>query len=59
MKAMLSSVDALERLRFSEKAMPTIEKRRSTVADEAGQPRYCRAIRARLGKRFLLSAHTT
>ena len=57
MKAMLSSVDAVELMRLSEKAMPTMEKRRSTVADDAGQPKYCRAIRARLGKRFLLSAH--
>ena len=54
---MLSSVDAVERMRLSEKVMPTMEKRRSTVADDAGQPKYCRAIRARLGKRFLLSAH--
>ena len=49
-KAMLSSVDAVELMRLSEKAMPTMEKRRSTVADDAGQPKYCRAIRARLGK---------
>ena len=44
MNAMLSSVDALDLLvlRLSEKAMPTIEKRRSTVADDAGQPKYCR-----------------
>ena len=49
-KAMLASVDALELLRLSEKAMPTMEKRRSTDADDAGQPKYCRAIRARLGK---------
>ena len=47
---MLASVDALELLRLSEKAMPTMEKRRSTDADDAGQPKYCRAIRARLGK---------
>ena len=39
-KAMLSSVDAVELLRLSEKAMPTDEKRRSTVAEVAGQPRY-------------------
>jgi len=56
-KAMLSSVDDLADLRKSEKAMPTTENSRSTVADEAGQPRYCRAMRARFGKRFLLAAH--
>ena len=32
--------------------MPTTENSRSTVADEAGQPRYCRAMRARFGKRL-------
>ena len=36
-------------LRFFENAIPTWEKRRSTEADDAGQPRYCRAITARLG----------
>ena len=30
-------------MRLAEKAMPTLEKSRSTVADVAGQPRYCRA----------------
>ena len=39
----LSSVAASDRLRLAEKAMPTLEKSRSTVADVAGQPRYCRA----------------
>ena len=49
---MASSVDAIVVLRLSEKAMPTTENSRSTVADEAGQPRYCLAIRARFGKRL-------
>ena len=49
---MASSVDAFAVLRLSEKAMPTTENSRSTVADEAGQPRYCLAIRARFGKRL-------
>ena len=39
-----SRVPALELLRLAENAIPTLEKRRSTEADEAGQPRYCRAI---------------
>ena len=38
-----------ELLRLAEKAMPTLEKRRSTVAEVAGQPKYCRAITSRLG----------
>lgn len=38
-KAMLSSVEAFALLRLSEKATPTIEKSRSTAADDAGQPR--------------------
>ena len=42
---MSASVSALELLRRSEKARPTAEKSRSTVADVAGQPRYCRAAR--------------
>ena len=49
---MASSVDAFAVLRLSEKAMPTTENSRSTVADEAGQPRDCLAIRARFGKRL-------
>ena len=31
-------------LRFAESAMPTCENSLSTAADDAGQPRYCRAI---------------
>ena len=54
---MSASVSALELLRRSEKARPTAEKSRSTVADVAGQPRYCHAICARLGKRFLFAHH--
>ena len=42
---MSASVSALDLLRWSEKARPTAEKSRSTVADVAGQPRYCRAAR--------------
>ena len=40
----LARVAASERLRLSENAMPTLEKRRSTLAEIAGQPRYCRAM---------------
>ena len=39
---MISSVAASERLRLGEKAMPTLEKSRSTAAEDAGQPRYWR-----------------
>ena len=46
---MSSRVAASELLRLAEKAMPTLEKRRSTVAEVAGQPKYCRAITSRLG----------
>ena len=35
-------MSVLALLRFGANAISTIEKRRSTVADEAGQPRYCR-----------------
>ena len=38
---MSSRVAASELFRKAEKAMPTLEKRRSTVAEVAGQPRYC------------------
>ena len=48
-KARLASVSALARFRRSANAKPTTEKRRSTVAEVAGTPRYCRAMRARLG----------
>ena len=46
----VASVSALARFRRSANAKPTTEKRRSTVAEVAGTPRYCRAMRARLGK---------
>ena len=47
---MLCSVSAPADLRFAENAIPTWEKRRSTEADDAGQPRYCRrSRRARAG----------
>ena len=47
---MMSEIVAAEAdLRRSEKAMPTCEKSRSTVAELAGQPRYWRAITERLG----------
>jgi len=36
----------------TEKEMPTWEKRRSTVAEVAGHPRYWRAITLRLGNFF-------
>ena len=48
----LERVDAFALLRLSEKAMPATENSRLTVADGAGQPRYCRAMRARFGKRL-------
>ena len=35
-----SRVVALALLRLAAKAIPTLEKRRSTVADDAGQPSY-------------------
>jgi hypothetical protein len=57
---MLASVDALELLRLSEKAMPTMEKRRSTDADDAGQPKYyCRAIRAKSKSTFYPTSSPT
>ena len=54
---MLSKVSAFALLRFFENAMPTVEKRRSTDADDAGHPRYCRAITSKLGKRLRLASH--
>ena len=45
----LASDSALARFRRSANAKPTTEKRRSTVAEVAGTPKYCRAVRARLG----------
>jgi len=48
-KARLASDSALARFRRSANAKPTTEKRRSTVAEVAGTPKYCRAVRARLG----------
>ena len=38
--------------------MPTWEKRRSTVAEVAGHPRYWRAITLRLGNFFALFSIT-
>ena len=52
---MASSVDAFAVLRLSEKAMPTTENSRSTVADEAAGSRGIALpspIRARFGKRL-------
>ena len=54
---MLSRVSADALFRLAEKAMPTCEKSRSTDADDAGQPKYCRAITATLGKGSSLSFH--
>ena len=48
-------VDALELLRRSEKAIPTCENKRSTVAEVAGQP--CRAMTDRLKNFFALAFH--
>ena len=56
-KARLASVSALWDFRRSANAKPTTEKRRSTVAEVAGTPRYCRAMRARLGKSLTWFAH--
>ena len=50
-------VSASELLRRSENAMPTCEKRRSTVAELAGQPRYCRAITDKLGNFLAFFSH--
>ena len=52
-----ASVFGDARLRLSEKAMPTCEKRRSTAADDAGQPKYWRAMTATFGKVFSFSFH--
>ena len=41
MRSMSVAADVL--LHLSEKAIPTAENRRSTAAELAGQPRYCRA----------------
>ena len=46
---MPSSVSASPLFRFAENAMPTFENKRSTAADDAGQPRYCRAMTATFG----------
>jgi len=46
---MSSIVSEWALLRLAEKATPTAEKRRSTDADVAGQPKYCLAMTARLG----------
>ena len=54
---MASRVSALPLLRFAENAMPTCENSRSTAADDAGQPRYCRAMTAKFGNAFLCSIH--
>ena len=55
---MMSVIVAAEAdLRRSEKAMPTCEKSRSTVAELAGQPRYWRAITERLGNFAAFSFH--
>ena len=39
---MSARVSALPLLRFAEKATPTLENRRSTEAEVAGQPKYWR-----------------
>jgi hypothetical protein len=51
------SVSGFADLRLSEKAMPTCEKRRSTAADDGGQPKYWRAMTATFGKVFSFSFH--
>ena len=56
-KARSASVSALDLRRFLATLTPMAEKRRSTVADVAGQPRYCRAITERLGKSSSFSFH--
>ncbi len=56
-KARFASVSALWDFRRSANAEPTTEKRRSTVAEVAGTPRYCRAMRAKLGKFLMWFAH--
>ena len=54
---MFARMEESLRFRFLENAMPAWEKRRSTEADDAGQPRYCRAITSRLGNFSLRSIH--
>jgi len=46
-KAMASSVDAFAVLRLSEKAMPTTENSRSTVADALASPVAAPELRGR------------
>ena len=50
-------VSAWELLRLSEKQMPTVEKRRSTDAEVAGQPRYCRAMTLKFGNFLAFFSH--
>ena len=54
---MFLSVDASALLRFAENAIPTWEKRRSTEAEDAGHPKYCRAITATFGNADAFSRH--
>ena len=46
----LSNVSAPALLRLALYAIPTWENSLSTAADDAGQPKYCRAITATFGK---------
>ena len=54
---MSSSVAALADLLFAANAIPTWKNSRSTAAEDAGQPRYCRAITATLGNSLACSCH--
>ena len=56
---MSSSVADSARLRLAENAIPTCENSRSTAADDAGHPRYCRAITATFGNSLASSASAT
>ena len=54
---MSARVAALDDRLFLEKAMPTLENRRSTEADVAGQPKYWRAITSKFGNSLRFSIH--
>ena len=50
-------VPACPLLRFADHAIPTWENSRSTAADDAGQPKYCRAITVTFGYSSACSRH--
>ena len=54
---MSSKVVASRSLRFAANAIPTCENSRSTAAEDAGQPKYCRTITAKFGNFFECASH--